>query len=54
MTLYSQDNNSALHWAAYNNNVHIIRMLLDHTVQIDVKNQVSIMKIRAMLQPYFV
>ena len=54
LSLYSQDNDSALHWAAYNNNVDVVRVILDYTVQINVKNQVSIIKTTAVLQPYLV
>ena len=54
LSLYSQDNDSALHWAAYNNNVDVVSVILNHTVQIDIKNQVNIIKTRAMLQPYHI
>ena len=44
LSLYSQDGDTALRWAAYHNNVDLMRVILDHTVQIDVKNNVSIIK----------
>ena len=44
LSLYCQDGDTALGWAAYNNNVDLMRVILDHTVQIDVKNNVSMIK----------
>ena len=46
LSSYSQDDETALHWAAYNNNVDLLKMILNHTVEIDVKNKVSIIKLQ--------
>ena len=48
LSLYSQDDETALHYAAYNNNVDLIRAIMDKTVLIDVKNKVSIIKTKTM------
>ena len=49
LSLYSQDDDTALRWAAYNNNVDLLKMILDHTIDIDVKNKVSIIKTTIVL-----
>ena len=49
LSLFSQDDDTALRWAAYRNNVDLMRVIFNHTVQIDVKNKVSIIKTTTML-----
>ena len=49
LSLYFQYGDTALHNAAYMNNTDIINMILDHAVQIDVKDKVSIIKATIML-----
>ena len=49
LSLYSQDDVTALHWTAYNNNVDLMRVIFNHTVDIDVKNKVSVIKTTIML-----
>ena len=49
LSLYFQYGGTALHNATYMNNVDIINMILDHAVQIDFKDKVSIIKATTML-----
>ena len=49
LSLYYQDGETALRWAASYNNVDLMKVILDHTVQIDVQNKVSIIKTTGIL-----
>ena len=49
LSLYSQDDDTALRWAAYNNNVDLLKMILDLTIDIDVRNKVSVIKTTIVL-----
>lgn len=50
LSLYSNHDGTILHYAAYHNNVNIVRTILNHTVQIDVENKVSVIKTTTMLR----
>ena len=51
LSLYSQDGDTALRLAASHNNVDLMRVILDHTVQINVQNKVNIIKTTSILKP---
>ena len=44
LSFYSQNDYTVLHRAVNNNNIDLVKMILDRTVQIDVKNKVSVIK----------
>ena len=44
LSFYSQNDYTVLHRAVNNNNIDLVKMILDHAVQIDVKNKVSVIK----------
>ena len=49
-----QNDETAIHLAAFNNNVDLIKNIAHHRVQIDVKNKVSVTKNTSCQQPYLV
>ena len=42
MSLCSQDNDTVLHFATLHNNVDTVEAIFNYTVQVDLKNRVSI------------